>query len=266
MIDLSKIDYSHLDRPEILMFLFHPRPEWGSSHDNGEDVDIMIPVEKDVVVGARFYPVNKKSPTILLFHGNGEIVADYQDIGLLYNQLGINFFPVDYRGYGRSSGQPTVTAMMRDAHVIFDNVRSWLQERHFDGRFMVMGRSLGSASALELASHYEKDIHGLIIESGFAYIRPLMQLLGIDMNALNICEDDGFRNFDKVKSYSGPVLIIHAERDHLIPYSEGQALYDASQARQKRILKIPKANHNDIFSRGLEVYMDAVRDFVAKIA
>jgi len=81
MIDISQIDYSAFDRPEILMFLFHPRPEWGPPRSPSSSEDMLIPVEKDVVVGARFYLAGKDAPTILFFHGNGEIVGDYDDIG-----------------------------------------------------------------------------------------------------------------------------------------------------------------------------------------
>ncbi|HDM10645.1 MAG TPA: hypothetical protein ENF92_09035 [Desulfobacteraceae bacterium] len=75
MIDLSSIDYSDLDQPEVLMFLFHPRPEWGSPPKNSKD--LMIPVEDGVRIGARFHQANQDTPNILFFHGNGEIVADY---------------------------------------------------------------------------------------------------------------------------------------------------------------------------------------------
>ncbi|NOQ95719.1 MAG: alpha/beta hydrolase, partial [Desulfobacterales bacterium] len=132
------------------MFLFHPRPEWGPPRSPSSSEDMLIPVEKDVGVGARFYLAGKDAPTILFFHGNGEIVADYDDIGPLYVRMGINFVPVDYLGYGRSSGTPTSTAMMRDAHVIFDSVHAWLKQKGHTGPFILMGRSLGSASVLEL--------------------------------------------------------------------------------------------------------------------
>ncbi len=262
MIDISKIDYSVLDRPEILMFLFHPRPEWGSPRPSPSAEDMLIQVQKDAVVGARFHLAGKEAPNILFFHGNGEIVADYDDMGLLYLDKGINFLPVDYRGYGRSSGKPTITAMMRDSHVIFDYVQVWLKERGHTGPFIVMGRSLGSASALELSAHYGDQIAGLIIESGFAYARPLLQLLGINMEALGIKEEEGFRNIDKITTFDKPTLIIHAENDHIISFTEGQALYDASPARDKRLLKIPGANHNDIFLRGMREYMEAVKGLV----
>ena len=266
MTDISNIDYSVLDRPEILMFLFHPRPEWGSPRPGSSADDVLIHVEKDVAVGARFHLAGKDAPNILFFHGNGEIVADYDDIGLLYLEKGINFLPVDYRGYGRSGGKPTITAMMRDAHVIFGYAQDWLKQRGYAGPFIVMGRSLGSASALELSAHYANRIEGLIVESGFAYARPLLQLLGINMEAWGIREEQGFRNIDKISTFDKPTLIIHAENDHLLPFSEGQALYDACPARDKRFLKISGANHNDIFLRGMREYMEAVKGLVEALS
>jgi fermentation-respiration switch protein FrsA (DUF1100 family) len=265
MIDISTIDYSLLDRPEILMFLFHPRPEWGSPRTTSSAEDILIQVEKDVEVGARFHLTGKDAPTILFFHGNGEIVADYDDIGPLFMRMGINFFPVDYRGYGRSTGTPTITSMMKDSHIIFDYVQSWLKDRGFTGPFIVMSRSLGSASALELSAHYRDHIDGLIIESGFAYAGPLLRLLGIEMEVLGIKEEDGFRNIDKIATFYKPTLIIHAENDHIISFTEGQALYDACPGTDKKLLKIPGANHNDIFLRGMKEYMEAVKNLVKRL-
>jgi fermentation-respiration switch protein FrsA (DUF1100 family) len=226
---------------------------------------MLIQVEKDVVVGAQFHLAGKEAPNILFFHGNGEIVADYNDIGPLYLRMGINFLPVDYRGYGRSSGKPTITAMMRDSHVIFDYVQNWLKKKDYTGPFILMGRSLGSASALELSVHYGDKIDGLIIESGFAYAGPLLRLLGIDMEVLGIKEEEGFRNTDKIRKFYKPTLIIHAEYDHIISLTEGQALYDACSARDKRLLIIPGANHNDIFLRGIKEYMEAVGDLTGRL-
>jgi len=262
MIDISKIDYSFLDRPEILMSLFHPRPEWGASDRETPARDVLIPVEKDVVVGGRFHMSEKSAPNILFFHGNGEIVADYDEMGPLYNRMNINFIPVDYRGYGRSTGKPSITAMMRDSHVVFDFSKKWLKENGYTGPFVLMGRSLGSASVLELAQYYKSEINGLIVESGFAYAGPLLQLLGVNTQAIGFKEEQGFRNIDKIQTFDRPTLIIHAEKDHIIPLSDGQALYDACKSPDKTFLKIPGANHNDIFMRGLSEYMAGVKAFV----
>ena len=269
MNDKFAIDYSTLDRPEVLMFLFHPRTESGApfqaagSHPSpGGRPDIMIPVADDVAIGARFHMAQKTGANLLFFHGNGEIVSDYDELASVYNQMGINFLAVDYRGYGRSTGKPTVTAMMQDCHTIFDFVRSWLQENDFRGPVILMGRSLGSASVLELAAAYRNAIDGLIIESGFAYAGPLLQLLGIDLKALGFKEEKGFENIAKIKGFNKPTLIIHAEYDHIIPFSDGQALYQACPSENRVFLKIPGANHNDIFMRGLQEYLAAVGKLV----
>ncbi len=266
MTTQTPIDYSILDRPEVLMFLFHPRAESDSPFPSARSessasgvTDEMIPVADDAAIGARFHMVQPAGPNILFFHGNGEIVADYDELGGVYNQMGINFLAVDYRGYGRSTGRPTVSAMMTDCHIIFKYVCNWLQANGWGGPIILMGRSLGSASALELAAAHVSNIDGLIIESGFAYAGPLLRLLGIDAERLGFKEERGFRNIDKIKQVDRPTLIIHAEYDHIIPFADGEALYDASPADDKTLLKIPGANHNDIFAQGLQPYLAAVK-------
>lgn len=262
MVDIFDIDYSQLDRPEVVDFLFHPRPEWQSSENSVGIQDVGISSYDDTMLWGRFHVAGESSPNILFFHGNGEIVSDYDDLGPVYTRLGINFFPVDYRGYGRSGGRPTITGMMRDAHVIFEYTCERLLGNGFNGPLMVMGRSLGSASALEIAEHYQDRIDGLIIESGFAHTGLLLGLLGFDMAAAGLSEEDGFGNLKKIRSFLKPTMVIHAEMDHLLPFSEGQALYDASPARDKKLLNIPGANHNDIFIRGFDTYMGAIVEFL----
>ena len=266
MIDASTIDYSAMDRPEILTLLFHPRPEWGQPGPTTLGKDVMITVEHDVAVGARFHVTAEDGPTILFFHGNGEIVADYDEIGPLYNRMGVNFLAADYRGYGRSNGTPTVTAVMRDSHAVFNFATTWLRGNGYSGPLIVMGRSLGSAPALELASRYASRIDALIIESGFASTGLLLRILGIDLDSLGFCEELGFENHMKIQRFPNPTLIIHAEQDHLIPFSEGRALYDACTAPGKTLLPIPGANHNTIFARGLDEYLSAVRALTGSIA
>jgi fermentation-respiration switch protein FrsA (DUF1100 family) len=184
----------------------------------------------------------------------------------LYNRLGINFLPVDYRGYGRSSGSPSVSALMSDCHRVFEFVSAWLQEGGFMGPRIVMGRSLGSAPALELAAVRKTDVDGLIVESGFAHAGPLLQLLGINLMAIDFREQEGFGNLDKIGVYDKPCLVIHAEYDHIIPFADGQALYDRCPSAAKHFLKIPGANHNDIFARGLEAYLAAIKDLVDEVS
>jgi fermentation-respiration switch protein FrsA (DUF1100 family) len=262
MSDSSQADYSSLDHPEILALLFHPRPEWGAPAQGEGTEEISIPVEDGVSLGAKLHHADESAPVILFFHGNGEIVSDYDDLGPIYTRMGINFLPVDYRGYGRSTGSPTVGDMMRDCHVIFDYVKQWLKKRGYSGPIIIMGRSLGSASALELAAHHGGEIDGLVIESGFADVLPLLRLVGVDIQRLGIGEKDDLRNIEKIQGFDRPVLIIHAEFDHIIPFRDGQALYDASASSSKRFLKIRGANHNTIFAVGMAAYLEEVKRLV----
>lgn len=258
-------DYKILDQTEALAAIFHPRPELTTPSPVEGRSDHLIPVGPDVEIGARFHATAPGGPNLLFFHGNGEIVADYDDLGPHYNDRGINLMAADYRGYGRSSGNPTVSAMMADSHKIFDYVRAWLMQNGFDGPLIVMGRSLGSAAALELAAAHSDKIEGLIIESGFAYAGALLRLLGIDPDRLGFNEEAGFLNLTKITQYNGPTLIIHAEFDHIIPYSDAEALFSASTGHLKRLLKIEGANHNDILMRGFSTYIQAIKEFSQEI-
>ncbi|MBU1195005.1 MAG: lysophospholipase [Proteobacteria bacterium] len=250
--------YAILDHPRVLQYLFHPRADFGMRPPAENRQDFMIPVDETVQVGASFHSVSNAAPVILFFHGNGEIVSDYDDLGGVFNQAGLNFFVADYRGYGSSGGTPAVSTMIRDCHAIFDFVKSFMAQKKMTGQLCVMGRSLGSASALELAAKREKEFDCLVIESGFAWIKPLLETLGIFLEK-NPDLPRGLENVDKIKNFSNPCLVIHAQFDHIIPFTDGQALHDACGSKNKTLLQIPGANHNDIFLRGMDLYLENLK-------
>lgn len=256
---MKKFDYTVLDQSQISQRLFHPRKEvFGRPGDPQRD-DILIDIGDGVKIGASFHFHQPDSPSILFFHGNGEIVADYDDLGKFFTRAGLNLFVADYRGYGRSSGRPGVSAMMTDCHKIFDYFLTYREEKNLTGSLVIMGRSLGSASAIQIAANSEHCIDALIIESGFARISPLLKLLGIDPDSMGFIENQEFENVNQIKSFSKQLLIIHAQFDHIIPFSEGVALYESCGSNHKFLLEIKGANHNDIFFRGLEPYMEQVK-------
>lgn len=264
-------DFSALDRPEVLMVLFHPRRDYGVPASRPLEAapgtpcvqDILIPVETDVAIGARFHLGGRAHANVIFFHGNGEIAADYDSIGPYYNRIGVNFLAVDYRGYGRSTGRPSVTAMMRDGHAVYHFAAAWLAQNGFTGPLILMGRSLGSASAIELASAYPEQVAGLIVESGFAFTGPLLRLLGADIDRIGFREEQGFCHIEKISRFKKPTLIIHAEFDHIIPFSDGQALFDACPSPVKTLLKIPGADHNDIMAHAFADYLAAIQHVTA---
>jgi alpha-beta hydrolase superfamily lysophospholipase len=224
----------------------------------------MIPVDRDVEIQAQVYSASPEAPNILFFHGNGEIAADYQEIAPFYTNRMINFTVVDYRGYGRSTGIPTVSSMMNDSHKIFAYFKNMLREKNHTGKIIVMGRSLGSAPALEIAHYHQHELDGLIIESGFAYASPLLRLMGVDMEDLGLKEEQGFRNVDKIADFSKPTLIIHSQYDHIIALQEGEILFNACPAKEKRFLRVAGANHNNVFFAGMTDYMECIEWLIAR--
>ncbi|MDW7711314.1 MAG: alpha/beta hydrolase [Deferrisomatales bacterium] len=253
-----------LDRPEILARLFHPRRDARPPPQGA--LDLSIPLADGEVLGARFHPSVPDRPSLLFFHGNGEVAADYDDVGPLFASAGWNFVALDYRGYGRSSGRPTAAALLADARAAFPWVRAWLAERGCTGSVAVFGRSLGSAPALELAAGLGwPAVAGLVLDSAFARELLLLEALGIDGADLGLTEADGFRNLDKVRRYGGPTLVLHGARDRLIPPEDGRALFDASAAQDKRLVLIPGADHNSLFLHGLETYLGALGDLARKV-
>jgi len=258
------MNYDAFDHPSITNLLFYPRKQDGPSLEGESVISISIEVDPKVAVSGRVFWSGNESPAILFFHGNGEIVTDYDDFGVVLKRMGITFMPVEYRGYGASGGAPTVSSMMRDCHAIYRYAHRWLADRGHTGPFIVMGRSLGSASAIELASTYQDEIHGLIIESGFAYVLPLLRLIGADPDRLGLREE-GFSHLRKIASVRVPTLIIHARQDHIIPYTDGLALHEASGASWKRIVTIEGADHNTIFMYGLHDYVAGMRELIRQI-
>jgi hypothetical protein len=263
-----KNDIAALDRPEVLVFLFHPRRDCSGpkpiSNEASASVpgatDLLVPVDDGVIVGVRLHIGDRGHPNILFFHGNGEIAADYDELGPIYNRIGINFLAADYRGYGCSTGTPTTTAMMRDCHAVFSHITGWLDRHGFRGPLIVMGRSLGSASAIEIAHTHPNQVSGLILESGFAFVAPLLRRLGIDPAAVSFRDDEEsiFRHIEKIGCWQKPLLVIHGEFDHIIPFSDGQALFDACPSLSKHLLRIKGADHNNLILCGLEDYLAAV--------
>jgi len=257
-------DYSKLDHPAVLQMLFHPRKDSGSSPPaNATDYDITL--EEGIKIGARFYMADGKAPNILFFHGNGEIVEDYDPVGPIYNEYGLSFLAVDYRGYGRSGGVPTASTMLSDAHHIFKDVQKWLKSEGRTGPLLAMGRSLGSACALELAASYGEEMAGIVIESGFALTVPLLQCLGVDTESVGISEAQGFKNIQKIEQFSKPTLIIHARNDQIIPIASAELLQVHSAARSKEFHMIPGADHNTIMIDAGKTYFELIKRFTDKI-
>ena len=253
-----------LDQPEILSRIFYPRHEPKTVPPTGV-CDVDFEVELDIVLGCRFYMHGSAAPSILYFHGNGEIASDHDEIGLEYMEVGCNLLVVTYRGYGWSTGTPTVQAMFKDGRKLFSEVIAWLRDNGYSGPLFIMGRSLGSVSAIDLAALHGDLLKGLIIESGFADTLPLLKILGISPTSAEIREEECFGNREKIAQVKIPTLILHGARDQLIPASEAEKLQAASGAKNKQFLLIPGADHNTMISTAGKLYFQTIRQFIDTI-
>lgn len=257
--------YDKLDQPGLLRVLFHPRADWAPPPAGA--VDQEIAVAPGVAVTARFFlnsPLDQ--PAILFFHGNGEVVSDYDEVGSCFNEAGLHLIVVEYRGYGKSGGTPTVTAMIDDAHVILAAVREQLKAVGHTGHLVVMGRSLGSVPALELAAAAEPAIAGLIIESGIGHTIPFLLCLGVAVAEYGIeSEADGFKNVQKIALFRQPTYILHAQHDEIIPLTSAELLQVECGAHSKEFQMVPGAGHNNIIARAGKLYYQAIKQFTRKV-
>ncbi len=251
-----------LDRPEVSQVLFYPRRAYSLASALTGTRSIGVEVGPGIVLGGRLYPAAPDSPAILFFHGNGEIAEDYDDVSPLYTQLGITLLVMDYRGYGTSGGTPTASHLLSDAVAVFEAMRRLLNENGLaPARLYVMGRSLGSAAAIEIAARADERLAGLIIESGFANTLALLARLGLQVRGADE-ERDGFGNASKMSRIALPVLIIHGQDDVLIPASDAHELHRRCASPDKQLVLIPRAGHNDLMRVGLKPYREAIKQFV----
>lgn len=260
----ARRNFELLDRPEVSRVLFHPRRDPPNRALPLQLRSLRIPLDEEIILSARLHRAKLDRSTILFFHGNGEIASDYDGIGSLYTSLGINLLVADYRGYGKSNGEPTASHLLADALAVYRRITSTLGEYELRAKpLFVMGRSLGSAAAIEIAHHAGNQIAGLIIESGFAYTLPLLAALGLRWQLQGADETrDGFDHLNKIAQVHAPTLIIHGQDDRLIPVENGHALYDHCGATDKRLVTIPHAGHNDLLFSGQTPYFEALRAFV----
>ncbi len=258
---MNRSTASKLDRPEILAAIFHPRrepktPLPGSCHE----FDVAVP-EDGVTLGCRFHLHAAEAASLVYFHGNGETVADYDQIAPFYLEAGLNILVASYRGYGWSTGLPTVTGLFADAAAVLEAFIDYGQENGLCEDIFVMGRSLGSAACIDIGYRTPEKIKGIIIESGFANTLPLAARLGYDVASADIGEEDCFNNLAKIEEITIPTLILHGADDQLIPLNDAVKLQAQSGARTKQLFVIPGADHNSLIACGGSLYFETIKAF-----
>lgn len=249
----------------IASAVFYPRPDMPFGKIAKGAKDLMFEVDTAVRLRLRLFRGPENAPNLLFFHGNGETARDYDTLADRYRKLPATFAVAEYRGYGTSTGSPSMYTFLKDAHKTLDEFIKVLEVEGRTGPLIVMGRSLGSAPAIDLAQNRIDAVSGLILESGFARIVPLLELLGIQARSLGITEDYGPQNEQKMKELLLPTLFIHAEDDEVIPLVEAERMYQACRDPQKTFYKVPRAGHNDLQAKAGDDYFKHIAAFLERV-
>jgi fermentation-respiration switch protein FrsA (DUF1100 family) len=100
-----------------------------------------------------------------------------------------------------------------------------------------------------------------VVESGFASVTRLIKHLALPSRGIDL-EPIEKERMNRIRKISVPALIIHGERDNLVPLQEAKDLYALLGTAQKKLVIIPNADHNNIMFAGLDLYLEAIQNFI----
>ena len=195
---------------------------------------------------------------VLYFHGNGGNLSVWLPILEGIHRRGLTVLAVDYRGYGKSSGAPSERGLQRDAEAIV--ARFW-ERRTSRTPVIYWGRSLGASIGAYAATKRPPD--GLILESGFPSASAIVRTNPI-MAALALFSSYTFPTARLLERVDRPVLVIHGDRDSIIPFPLGEELFAAIKT-DKRFYRIPGGDHNDSEPPDADAYWTEVRGFISRV-
>ena len=199
-------------------------------------------------------PVRKNkeqpAPLVIFAHGNGELIDLWPQELNRFNEMGIALLLVEYPGYGRSEGKPSEASVSETFLTAYDLIskRSDIDPK----RIILLGRSLGGGAVCIIAAN--RPSAAMILMSSFTSVTAFAPRY----LAPKFLVRDPFDNLSVVKSYPNPILIIHGDRDEVIPYRHGRKLY---QAAKSATMITYHSGHNDcppdwnVFWRDVESFL-----------
>jgi hypothetical protein len=227
--------------------------------------DVTFRTEDDLNLHGWFVHGKKSSPdedlhTLLWFHGNaGNINHRLGNIKMLHERVPVNVFIIDYRQYGRSEGKISEKGTYIDAGAALAHLHS--RKEINQEKIIFFGRSLGSAVAVELA--LKEKCRALILETPFTSILEMGKKL-YPFLPVSLLLKTKYDSLSKIRNIKVPILIMHGDKDDLVPFEHGKRLYDMAN-EPKEFYTIPGAGHNDTHIVGGDEYFDVIRNFVKKL-
>lgn len=213
---------------------------------DGETLDGWF-IPADMTRGAR--------GTLLYLHGNGGNIGHRLDPIAVFHELGLNVLIFDYRGYGASTGRPSEEGTYQDALAAWNYLKQEKGQRA--EQIVLFGESLGGSIAAWLAARHRPA--ALLIFASFTSVPEMAQELYPIFPARWLARYH-YETRISLASVQCPVLIMHSPEDEIIPFSHGQALFEAAQG-PKRFLEL-QGGHNDALFISRDVYACGVKEFL----
>jgi fermentation-respiration switch protein FrsA (DUF1100 family) len=198
-------------------------------------------------------PARGDKPVVLYFHGNGAALSLRAQRFKELTRDGTGLVALSYRGYGGSTGRPTEPGLLHDAAAAY----TYATARYPAERVALWGESLGTGVAIALAA--EHKISRVVLESPFTSAADIAASVYFFV-PVRLLMKDQFRSDERIGRVTAPVLVLHGERDDIVPIRYGERLYALIQS-PKRFVRVPGANHNDHDDYGV---VDLVRKFLAE--
>lgn len=203
-----------------------------------------------------------ETKTVVYFHGNGEVVADYLDFyPQLFDKEGYNLFLFEFRGYGMSTGKPALVDMLTDVECVLKKLNIP------QNKIILYGRSVGTLYAIHAASFFPKA-YALILESGIADIEERIMIRISSPSEIDSSYEElkqefhkHFNTEKKLSAFKSKSLVLHTVNDQLVAVAHGKKLYEYLN-QPKNIHLFERGDHNTIFTVNQNEYFQILFDFL----
>ncbi len=176
-------------------------------------------------------------PTLLWSHGNAEDIGQLRSrLQMINKQTGYGILAYDYPGYGASEGSPSESTCHQSIQAAYLYLTE--QKKIPADKIILVGQSVGSGPTCWLAG--QKQTAGVVLISPFLSAFRTVTRVPLFLG-------DRFENLIEIKKSSSPLLVIHGDKDKVIPFEHGKKLYQLSPSQEKTFVQIEGAGHNDLF-------------------
>lgn len=197
---------------------------------------------------------------VVYFHGNGGNLSVWLPVFAALHAQKLRVLAVDYRGYGLSSGRPSEEGVYRDAEAVAQQAARG-RAKSADRPLVFWGRSLGGPIAAAASRVVRPD--GLILESSFVDKAAVVRSQPV-LRMLNVFGAYRFETVNLLRDFRNPVLVLHGNRDSVVPFALGRELYSRLET-PKRFVEISGADHNDLIDAARADYWTPVLEFVTAL-